>query len=148
MHEQRHKRHFLLRFVLERMLASNRKWLKMFRLFPCVWRHGGTLPRPLPSSRHPRCLSVVLFGCSNTYKYGVGLFLFPSEPQRNRAWNHFVSTSRKDWVVNTANSTICSAHFEEEDFVHHEVAASLVFSEVTLHVCGFIDQHTECWFWH
>ncbi len=90
----------------------------------------GDTPEAIPleqTSKMPKRCAV--FGCSNTYKNGVGLFLFPSEPQRNRAWNRFVSTSRKDWVVNTANSTICSAHFEDEDFVHNEVAASLGFSQ-------------------
>ena len=81
----------------------------------------------------------VVFGCGNTHKQSVSLFYFPKELLYNKAWNTFVSTSRKDWSHNSGHSVVCSAHFETDAFATNEIAESLGFANTTSDICYFSD---------
>lgn len=61
------------------------------------------------SSKGKRC---VAFGCSNFYKDGVSLHLFPlKNPPVLKQWVAFVKRKRSDWPGPTRYSCLCSAHF-------------------------------------
>ena len=60
-----------------------------------------------------RCIAA---GCSNTYKDGVSLFLFPKDPQMRKKWADQVKRTRDKWDGPTDHSVLCSCHFEVQCF--------------------------------
>ena len=60
-----------------------------------------------------RCVAA---GCSNTYKSGVSLFLFPKDAQLRKKWTDQVKRTRDKWEGPSDYSVLCSAHFEEDCF--------------------------------
>ena len=60
-----------------------------------------------------RCVAA---GCSNTYRDGVSLFLFPKDPQMRKKWADQVKRTRNKWDGPTDHSVLCSCHFEEHCF--------------------------------
>ena len=67
----------------------------------------------------------VAFGCSNTYKDGVSLFLFPKDPMLSKKWAQQVQRGRDKWKP-SEHSLLCSIHFAAECFEpRNELAESL-----------------------
>ena len=57
-----------------------------------------------------RCVAA---GCSNTYKDGVSLFLFPKDPVIFKKWAQQVQRGRDKWKP-SQHSVLCSCHFAPE----------------------------------
>jgi len=64
----------------------------------------------------------VVYGCSNTPSKDISLHKIPyynddrpEAKRRRKEWVDFVKLKRASWTA-TANSRICSAHFEEDAF--------------------------------
>ena len=58
----------------------------------------------------------VAAGCSNTYKDGASLFLFPKDPQTYKKWADQVKRTRDKWDRPLDHSVLCSCHFKEHCF--------------------------------
>jgi THAP domain len=76
------------------------------------------LQRLLLSNMVNRC---VAYGCSNVAnkEKGISMHKFPSEkddPTRRKAWNKAVSSTRADWTDASRNASLCSAHFDTDQF--------------------------------
>ena len=59
----------------------------------------------------------VVAGCSNTTKDGVSMHLFPKEEIVRRMCIAKVKLTRANWSGPSDWSVVCSAHFNEDDFV-------------------------------
>ena len=76
----------------------------------------------LQQSMVKRCVAA---GCSNTYKDGVSLFLFPKDPVIFKKWAQQVQRGRDKWKP-SQHSVLCSCHFAPECYEPStEVAKSL-----------------------
>ncbi|CAC5426154.1 SMARCA5 [Mytilus coruscus] len=53
-------------------------------------------------------------GCSNSFKTGHSVHLFPKLEQQRVLWIRFVKLTRIDFSEPTQNSAICSAHFSDD----------------------------------
>lgn len=61
----------------------------------------------------------VAYGCSNVAnkEQGISMHKFPSEKDaRRKAWNKAVSSTRADWTDASRNASLCSAHFDSDQF--------------------------------
>ena len=71
-------------------------------------------------------------GCSNTYKDGVSLFLFPKDEELQKKWAQQVKRGRDKWKP-SAHSVVCSHHFDARCFEPGtQMAESLGFGKQKL----------------
>lgn len=68
-----------------------------------------------------RCVAA---GCSNTYRDGVSLFLFPKDHARRLQWIKQVQRTRAEWKGPSEHSVLCSDHFDEHSFEPDTAIAS------------------------
>ena len=68
-----------------------------------------------------RCVAA---GCSNTYREGVSLFLFPKDHAIRLQWIKQVQRTRAEWKGPSEHSVLCSDHFNDDCFEPDSAIAS------------------------
>ena len=60
-----------------------------------------------------RCVAA---GCNTSSGEGYSLHAFPRDEDLRKKWTRAVKQHRRNWEGPTANSLLCSKHFEQECF--------------------------------